>query len=421
MTFPAAAGDHLPPDLPGQHELAGEVDLEDPVPRRVGVVDGGRPLDGARVVDQDVDRDGRRPAARRARRPRRGRRSRRGDPRTSCRDPRRRPAPRCPTGSSDALTPTMSAPAAASAVAIARPSPRRAPVTTARRPRRSKLERPAGCPAAGHGVRPARQSMRTFITRPPWARLSNAAGASASAVGPRDQRVHRDRPLHQEVDGGREVGALVDACAEDLQLLPEDPLHVDLPRFRVDADRHEPAAGAEGVHREVEAGLGAGHLEGHCRAGALRPGLEPGGQVRRAGVDDLETQLLRRPSAGRGRARPGAPRAPRARATTAMSTPMGPPPTTRTDSPADERGAYDVVVGHRDRLDERRGAQRQVGWQRHQELLRHVPELLHRPGGVDADEVQAVADVGVARHGTSGTGRTSAAASPSPGLRPTSP
>ena len=39
-----------------------------------------------------------------------------------------------PTGSSDALTPTMSAPADARALAIARPSPRRAPVTTARRP-----------------------------------------------------------------------------------------------------------------------------------------------------------------------------------------------------------------------------------------------------------------------------------------------
>ena len=116
-------------------------------------------------------------------------------------------------------------------------------------------------PECGHAAPPARQSTRTFITRPPWARLSNAAGASRQRGGGRDQSIDRDRSLRQELDRGREVGAVVDARAEDRQLLPEDPLHVDLSRLRVDADRHEPAAGAECVHREIEAGLGAGHLE----------------------------------------------------------------------------------------------------------------------------------------------------------------
>ena len=165
-------------------------------------------------------------------------------------------------------------------------------------------------PDGGHVAPPARQSTRTFITRPPWASLSNAAGACASASVRRDQCIHRDRALRQELDGGREVGAVVDARAEDLQLLPEDPLHVDLPRLRVDADRHEPAAGAERGHREIEARLGAGHLE-RRRPRRRRPTTcraRPAGPLRRSRV--RRGPAPPRPSAGTGRARPGAPSRP---------------------------------------------------------------------------------------------------------------
>ena len=120
-------------DLPGQHELAGQVDREDVVPVLVGVLGGRGAGDGAGVVDQDVDRpvaSGQRPRPARARRPRSAKSTRqavnvRPAARTSLLHLAAGRPPAC------ALTPMMSAPAAASASAIARPMPRRHPVTTA--------------------------------------------------------------------------------------------------------------------------------------------------------------------------------------------------------------------------------------------------------------------------------------------------
>ena len=57
MILPRArAVEHRPADLAGQHELAGQVDLEDVVPVLVGVLGGRGTGDGPGVVDQDVDR-----------------------------------------------------------------------------------------------------------------------------------------------------------------------------------------------------------------------------------------------------------------------------------------------------------------------------------------------------------------------------
>lgn len=54
--LPVPALEHGPPDFPGEHELAAEVDLEHPVPVGVGMPDGWGAGDSPGVVDQDVHR-----------------------------------------------------------------------------------------------------------------------------------------------------------------------------------------------------------------------------------------------------------------------------------------------------------------------------------------------------------------------------
>ena len=90
-------------------------------------------------------------------------------------------ADRSPLASSCALTPTMSAPARASAWAIARPMPRRAPVTTARFPVRSNSAPGwSAPPPAGIHLLPA-QSSRIFMALPDSS-SANASETSASGV-----------------------------------------------------------------------------------------------------------------------------------------------------------------------------------------------------------------------------------------------
>ena len=68
----------------------------------------------------------------------------------------------------------------------------------------------------------------------------------------------------------------------------------------------------------------------------------------------------------------------------------------RPSRPAASSGAAHVVHGDGDRLDERGVVEAQAGGQATSDLAGHVPELLQRAGGVDADEVQVLADVRVA-------------------------
>ena len=127
--------------------------------------------------------------------------------------------------------------------------------------------------------------------------------------------------------------ALVDAGAEDAQLAPEHALQVDLARGRVDGDDHERAAHLGERGGPEHGGGRAGHLEHDVGAGTAGPVLDPGDLVGLARVEGREAELvdLRAP-AGLEFDRPR-PRAPKCRATVAISTPIGPPPMTTTLSP----------------------------------------------------------------------------------------
>ena len=158
---------------------------------------GRRPVDGARVVYQDVDR------------PLEFARCGRAGPRTSSRSARsagiaqkrrpwastrRRASP--PSGSSAALTPTTSAPAQASASAMASPIPRRAPVTTASRP---ASENGDGLLAAGGRslARPAIDQHLHHLR----ARLKRRErlGRAIERLDRRDQLRRRDRASGQQL------------------------------------------------------------------------------------------------------------------------------------------------------------------------------------------------------------------------------
>src|SRR6185436_13848386 len=133
-----------------------------------------------------------------------------------------------PSGSRDALTPTMSAPAPASASVMARPMPRRQPVTTASRPVRSNGFI-VGRPAVDEDLHGG-SAFQGGEGLPDRAQRDDGG----------DEPVGRQRADGQQADGFLEVGALVDAYAQDLQLPPEDPVQVDLPRGRVDGDDDQP-------------------------------------------------------------------------------------------------------------------------------------------------------------------------------------
>src|SRR6185436_17346152 len=185
-----------------------------------------------------------------------------------------------PSGSNDALTPMMSAPAAASASAIARPMPRRQPVTTARRPMRS------------NGFIGDRPTVDEDLDRG----SALQRGERLADVGQRDdggdEPVGRHRAGGEQADGLLEVGALVDAHAQNLQLPPEDPVQVDLPRRRVDRNDDKPAPHREDVDGRPDAGGGSRYLEGHVGTGTRRPLLDVRGDVRRGRVDDPQAEFL---------------------------------------------------------------------------------------------------------------------------------
>ena len=260
----------------------------------------------------------------------------------------------------------MSAPAAASASAMARPMPRRAPVTTASRPDRSKWV---------HDV--SWQSMSTFMTLPPPRRRSNAAAALASGSTWDDQRAAGTLPARSRSMAVVVVVALVDAGADHGQLAPEEAENVDLARLAVDADDDQAAAHREQFHRRGDAGGRAGDLERHGRAGTAGPCLHVGCRGRRRRIEGPDAELLgdRSPLGvdlhedhvrvdGAGHEGDQ-----HADGTAADDD--------RLLAGAQAGPAY-VVHGNRRRLDQRRVGERKVLGQRDDHIGRNSPALLHR-------------------------------------------
>ena len=148
-----------------------------------------------------------------------------------------------------------------------------------------------------------------------------------------DQRAARDRVCREEASRFLEVGALVDARPDQGQLAPEHAEEIDGRRRRVDAHHHRPPVCPQATYCGTHAGLCAGDLERHGRARACRPLVDPARGVLRKRVDrgvaercdDLAPALVGSKTATS---------APAARATVAISSPIGPAPMTTARSPA---------------------------------------------------------------------------------------
>ena len=138
---------------------------------------------------------------------------------------RRRASMALPVGSIVALTPMMSAPAAARRLGHGEADA----ALGARDDRRGAGEVEADAHATASC--PACTSTRIFIARPA-SRSSKAARVSASGTIAVMSSVGGDGAVGDELDRALEVGALVDARAEDAQLPPEHALQVDLARRR---------------------------------------------------------------------------------------------------------------------------------------------------------------------------------------------
>ena len=117
--------------------------------------------------------------------------------------------------SSDALTPTMSAPAAAQrAIVAALPIPRRQPVTSA--VLAGEVESPRRL------VVHARQSTRIFIAGEPCEELGEHSGSRSSGSTAVISRSRASEPAREQLDRGVVVLRLVDARARGVELLQEE-------------------------------------------------------------------------------------------------------------------------------------------------------------------------------------------------------
>src|SRR5205814_5067896 len=147
-----------------------------------------------------------------------------------------------PDSSSPALTPMMSAPASASPRAMAKPMPRRQPVTTATLPVRSnRCDTESGF---GSGIGCALAVDQDLHFTAAFQRVERLVDL-ADRYHPGDELVGWDGSLRQEVDGTFDVPSLVDARPDDGQLPPEQPEEVHLARLRVDRDHHQASAGGQ--------------------------------------------------------------------------------------------------------------------------------------------------------------------------------
>ena len=166
---------------------------------------------------------------------------------------------------------------------MANPIPRLAPVTTAVVPVRSKGELIAR-PLSGldvdedlHGSARGEVVERRRDVR--------------ERDGARDEGLDRERVRPQQLDGRVEVLSLVDPGTDELELAPEHPLEVDRARLAVDRDDDDPSPDLRQTGHERDGGGGARHLEDDVRPGAVRPLLDPGGDVALGRVGGGEAQL----------------------------------------------------------------------------------------------------------------------------------
>ena len=208
-----------------------------------------------------------------------------------------------------------------------------------------------------------------------------------------------------------------------LQLPPEHALQVDLARRRVDGDDDDRAAHLREPGRAEHGGGGPRDLEHDVGTGARRPLLDPGDLVDRTRIERREPEALDLRAALRVELDDD---------DIAAEVPGDGRDQHADRSAADDDGllagselrAADVVHRDRDRLDERGVVERASRRQRDERLGGHVPQPLQRAGGVDADEVEVLADVRCCRRGTPGqvpshaSGMTVTA---SPTLQPVTP
>src|SRR5690242_12196726 len=140
----------------------------------------------------------------------------------------------------------MSAPASASPHAMARPMPRRQPVTRATLPVRSN-----SC-ETGSRILAALAVHQDLDLAAAFQRVERVVDL-AERYDARDERDGRDGSLGQQADGAFDVAPLVDARPDDGQLSPEHAVEVDLAGGRVNRDHHQASAYGEdlGGHRDA--------------------------------------------------------------------------------------------------------------------------------------------------------------------------
>src|SRR4051794_39141950 len=182
-----------------------------------------------------------------------------------------------PADSSRADTPITSAPAAASAVAIANPIPRRAPVTTASRPVRSNMPSPRRSVIGPSVIGPGPGAVHEHLHHALAVRQAREGGlGGGQRFDPRDQLGRGDRLIGDQLHRPFEVRTLVHPGAEQGQLAPEHPEQIDLALRRGDAPPDPPAAGTEREQSGRPPPPGNRPPPGDPRAGTPPPAGPPG-------------------------------------------------------------------------------------------------------------------------------------------------
>ncbi len=225
-------------------------------------------------------------------------------------------------------------------------------------------------------------------------RSANASCVSLSVTIRVMSRSAGNDGIRHKLDGGLEVLPLIDAGAEDAELSPEQALQVDLARCRVNRDHDDRAPDLGKRSRAEHRGGGSGHLEHDVGARAARPLRHPRDLVDRARIERREAQAVD------------------LRAALLVELDhhdvAAEVASHRRDQHADRPAADDdgllprrqlraahIVDGDGNGLDECGVVESQAVGQRHERLGGYVPQPLQRAGGVDADEVEVLADVGV--------------------------
>ena len=163
----------------------------------------------------------------------------------------------------------------------------------------------------------------------------------------------------------------------------------------MDGHQAQPTTGAQHVHRGAHPVRGTGHFEGDGRARVLGPGIDPSAHVVARRIEGGQAETLGRLSA----------EGVRLHQDDVGAFAAGHHGDQHADRAAADNdnlltgahiGTAHVVHGHRGRFDERGVVEGEPVGQSDQGVDRDHPGLLHGAGGVDADEVEPVADMVVA-------------------------